>query len=187
MPIQSHSWGRFVIRAAILFIVIAGGVFVGIYIATATGISGRVNLQPLTPSTLENRTNLELNQLWPLVAAADTAGRPVILDTLLDGRKTVIGFVAEGCEACQMFLDRFAGPGKRGDDDVRLILLSPDPDIFIGRYGVQAFQVSPQAMDEWGIHSLPTIVGVNERGTIAFVSSGFPSTLTMDFAKKYLR
>jgi thiol-disulfide isomerase/thioredoxin len=187
MRIHTYSWGRFVIRAVILFIVIAGGVFVGIYIATATGINDSVNLQPLTPTTLENRTGLELNPLWPLFAAADTAGRPVILDTVLNGHKTVVGFVAEGCEACRLFLERFAGVSNRAGDDLQLILLTQDPGFFVRQYGVRAFQVSPQAMDDQGIHSFPTIVGVNERGKVVFVSSGFPTSLTTGFAKKYLR
>lgn len=187
MPIQNHSWGRFIIRAALLFIVIAGGVFVGIYIATATGISDTVNLRPLTPATLENRTGLELNQLWPLIAAADTAGQPVILDTALNGRKTVVAFVAEGCEACRMFLDRFTPRGAGGGEDFQLILLTQNPQYFIERYGVRAYRVSQPAMDDQGIHSLPTIIGVNARGIVPFVSSGFPTSFTTAFAKKYLR
>ncbi len=186
MHIQSQSWGRFVVRAVILFIVIAAGVFVGIYVATATGITDKINLRPSTPANMDNQTRLELNQLWPLVAAADTSGRPVILDTAISGRKTVVAFVAVGCDACRLFLDKFAEAGTESNKAFQLVLLAQNPAYFIERYDGRAFRVTQEVLDEHSVHAFPTIVGINEQGSVVFVSSGFTPNLTIAFVKKYL-
>lgn len=186
MPAGNQSWHRLFVQVLILLILITAGVLCGFFIATKTGIAGRIARSPLNPATMENQTSLRLNGIWPLVQVSDAQGQPVTLDTILSRRKTVISIVSGGCDACRLFLEEFVQTWRESDSLYQFVLLSVHPDFFIKNHNCRAFRITQESLDKYAFHQFPTIVGVDESGRIKFVSSGYTSMLNVAFIKKYL-
>lgn len=186
MPTLHRSWLRLITQGVLLTVIIAIGVFCGIYAATATGIADRVGWRSITPGTMDNQSRLRLNELWPLITVTDLADRPVTFDTVLSGRKTVIGFVSQGCEACRIFAEQFGKVHQESGGAFQLVLLSPNAEFFAATYGCRAYRITDDLLSQYAIGIFPTIVGIGDDGVIKFVSSGYPPKLNAAFVKKYL-
>ena len=96
----------FILKAVIVCITIAFGIYPGMFFATKTGLTG-VGRPVIEPDNTRNPTNLEIGDRFPDLQAADPENNPVDISPLLAGKKRLIAFVADGCHPCHNLLDYF--------------------------------------------------------------------------------
>lgn len=181
---QGHSGYRsMLVKAVIYFVVIGGGVTSGIVIATKLGVADKLASITYTVEDLENNSQLQGKQPFPLLEATDADGNFVDLRPQLNGQRCVVAIISAGCEPCHRFVRFVDRVGLGAEDDLRVILLAVDPEPFRGETDLSVLQVSMDQLNEHEIYSFPTIIGVAEDGRMTLVSSGFSRHITEDFLR----
>jgi hypothetical protein len=180
---QSKSIGKRILELAILFVVVAGGIVTGVLISGKLGLAGRF---ATNASDLPNQTNLKIEDPFPVVSVLDDEGEALDLGAVLSGRKTIVGIVSSGCDACLALADALVEDSALERKGIQTVFLSPEPEFFRDNYRFTTFQVSWEFLDEQSIRGFPTVVGINELGRIGFVSTGYSNQLTSEFLEKNL-
>jgi thiol-disulfide isomerase/thioredoxin len=176
----------FLLKALVLFVVIAGGVIAGIYAAVELGLTNREQSYDFDASDLVNRTQLKLGDRFPSLTVYDDRDSALDLRSMLRGQKTIIGFVSDGCEPCEYLADYLDSAGVDHSQDCRVILLTEEPEYFNTHRDFNTFRPAHEDLDKLGIGSFPTVVGIGRDGTILFVLSGYSRAVIASLLDKYL-
>jgi thiol-disulfide isomerase/thioredoxin len=180
---RSKPVGKRILELAILFVVVAGGIITGVLISGKLGLAGRF---AGNASNLPNQTNLKIEDPFPVVSVSDDEGKMLDFGAVMSGRKTIVGIVSSGCDACLALADALVEDSALERKGIQTVLLSPEPEFFRDNYRFPTFQVSWEFLEEQAIRGFPTIVGVDEHGRITFVSTGYSNQLTSSFLEKNL-
>lgn len=182
---KNTGFGGFLLRAIVLFVVIAGGVATGFLIARHLSRSDG-GMFHFEPSDLLNRTELAIGDPLPTISVFDQRDSLLALGPLPRGQKVILAFISEGCEPCEDLLsfleEREVTPGS----GCRVILLSLGSGGCDEKAGFETFRIKRDVLDELNIRIFPTVVGFGTDGKIAFVSSGFSRVMTGYVIKGYL-
>jgi len=189
MPDTSINYKSFIIKAVIICVTIALGVYFGMFIAVKTGLTGSGGQPAVTPDTMRNTTNLEIGDLLPDIAVIDLDSNPVELTALLQGQKTILAFVADGCNPCHDLLadlltDEAVKSGKR-----QVLLLSDNAAAYSKTGGFPIYQFSREMLAAFEIQSMPTIIGIDGakgQNIIKFVTTGYGQEYTFSIIEQYL-
>jgi hypothetical protein len=179
------GFGGFLLRAAVLFVVITAGVAAGFLIASHLSrrdVSGGFDLRPVD---LANRTNLSVGDTFPDISVRNQQDSALVLAPLVRGRKAILGFVSRGCEPCDELQKFLKAQDTIKMGRCRVLLLAA------GVQGYEAedfdvFLVDRPTIDELDIHIFPTVIGLDADGKITFVSSGFSRVITAPVIEKHL-
>jgi thiol-disulfide isomerase/thioredoxin len=105
---------------------------------------------------------------------------------MLRGKKTILGFVSDGCEPCEYLADFLDSAGVAQSGDCQVILLTEDPEYFNTHWDFNTFRPAHEDLDRLGIGSFPTVMGIDRDGTILFVLSGYSRAVIASLLDKYL-
>lgn len=180
------DWKSFAAKVVVVFVVVVGGTITGFYASSKLGLAGRARSESLSPGDLINKTDINIGDGFPnmLVTGEDNVIRP--LDSLLKGRASLVGFVSDGCEPCEIFTTSLEDSGHLDGDRYQVILLSVAPGYPISDSRVQVFTAPADGLESIGVYTFPTIVGVSRDGRIRFVSSGYTPALLGEFLERHL-
>lgn len=177
--------GKTIIKWLGIFVVVAAGVFVGMTLSVRyTGAGGRRSV--VLPADLRNSTNFVIGQPVPLIEAYHLDGEPFDLQSVLAGRKTVLGFVSQSCGPCKQFLKFLEGSELLASEDYQVLLLSVKPEDDLADYVLPAFRISEELQRELAIDIVPTMVGISEDGVIQLVACGYTDDMNEAFIKEHL-
>lgn len=171
------GFGVFLLKAVVLFVVITGGVAMGVLLAnhlSKRDVAGRFDTHAFD---VLNQTSLEVGDSLPDISLHDERDSTLALTPLVRGRKAILGFVSRGCEPCDELVEFLEERNARGTSRHRVVLLA------VGMQGYEAggfdvFRVDRPTIDELNIRIFPTVIGLDRDGKVAFVSSGFSHLMT---------
>ncbi len=180
---QSIVSKSFLIKSFVSIVVIIIGVTAGLFIATNFGIVKWVHAKTLSPEDIKNNTTLHLGESFPKCEVFDEQNNSVDIESLIQGKKTFIGVVSNGCEAC-MDLMNALGNNRMVPDGFQLILLSSEPKYFYENYDYQVYRIPYEFLIKYSIDSYPTIFTTNEDGTLKIICSGYTDLLNKKFIEQ---
>jgi thiol-disulfide isomerase/thioredoxin len=172
--------------ALILFVVISGGVVAGLFVASRAGLASFGQGHDPSIDKLPNSSLLSVGKEFAPPEIVDDKNRPISLQSALRHKKTLIGIVSEGCDACRAFVEAFAADDNRLDGNYQVILLSNTPEYFRDSWDLATYAVSMDFLLEEQIHAFPTLVAVDENAVVRWVSSGFIPQINAEFVKENL-
>ncbi len=176
----------FIIKAVILMIVIAAGIFAGIFVSVKSGLTGQRAKDMTEVKSLPNATALEIGIHFPYLEVTDSTGLKVSLAELFKEKKTILAFVSSASEPCREFVQMIENLECFRKGRCRVILLYNGEKYFSSKERIVRFGLEQSLLREMRINTFPTIVGVDQEGVIKFVSAGFLRQLNDDFIDKYL-
>ncbi len=169
-----------------LIIISILGITSGVIIASNTTVFDSFRPNTISPSDLVNKSNFTSGDAFPSLDVTNIYGQSTNIDSLLYNRRTVIGFVSEGCDPCQIFVQSMIEEGISSGNDIQLLLFTSDPEYYTETYSVKAFYISEDFINQYAINGFPTIVGVGRKGNISFVSSGYIPMINSSFISQHL-
>ncbi len=176
----------FFLKSLFSFIIIVFGVTAGLFLGNFFGFTSKVNSMSFEPEKITQDTNLELHQKFPEVQVDDLLDFQSSLTPLLAGKKTLLCFVSNGCDACIQFVNAISDKSILPDNSYQIILLSPDVEFFKKNYSFSAYQVNWDFLESQHINKFPTIMGIDESRAIKFIHTGYIPQLDIDYLKTYL-
>jgi hypothetical protein len=179
------GFGVFLLKAVVLFVVITGGVAMGVLLAnhfSKRDVAGRFDTHVLG---VLNQTSLEVGDSLPAINLHDERDSTLALTPLVRGRKAILGFVSGGCEPCDELVEFLKERNVPEAGRCRVLLLA------VGMQGYQAegfdvFRVDRPIIDELKVRIFPTVIGLDADGKVAFVSSGFSHLMTAPLIDRHL-
>lgn len=180
----SGFWG-YVLKAAVLFVVIAGGVAAGFLIANHLVNRQAARGFDFKPSDLLNQSALAIGDTLPDITVCDECDSTLALVPVVSGCKTILGFVSRGCEPCDELVEFLKERHLPQSGRCQVVLLAAG----IQGYDAQDFdiyRVSRPTIDTLQIRIFPTVIGLNPDGRVTFVSSGFSRVMTGPVIDKHL-
>lgn len=184
--IRSRFSPAILLQGIALFVLIAGGIVTGLYIAGKMGITGSVMASSLTAEDLQNKSKFEVGKRLPDLQLTDRSDQPVSTDDVLRGQKTLLAFVSNGCGACQQFTARFERPNALPDDSYQVVLVSSAPEFFFENSPLPSYRVPQSILDEYEVFGMPTLIGIDAEGTMKFVSTGYAPAMDGSFFESAL-
>jgi thiol-disulfide isomerase/thioredoxin len=185
MAMQS-SIGKYVLLGIIGFVVIAGGVFTGIFVSVKTGLASDVFGDASIPQEFHNNTVIKTGDAVPEIIGTTPDGSTTTLAEYLDGQPGVVAYVSNGCDPCHKMAEHFQNSEALKNGEFRLVLISLDPQFFVDEYGYDALQIDASTTEELQLFATPTMFGIRPDGTVGFVVSGFSPDLGDEYFLKYL-
>ena len=182
------NYKAFIIKAAILCVTIAAGVYLGMFIAVKSGLSGG-GATTIAPDNMRNSTNLEIGDQFPDLQIIDTDGNLVNISTLLDGRKTMVAFVAEGCKPCHELMEYLRTSETIREKQLNVLIVTQEPAAFTPLTELPVYEVSQAVMNTLSIQGMPTLIGVESKkglNIVKFATGGFGYDFTESILKEYL-
>ncbi|MEW5922972.1 MAG: redoxin domain-containing protein [Candidatus Zixiibacteriota bacterium] len=183
----TSNYKDFIIKAVIICVTIAAGVYLGMFIAVRTGLTGGGN-QQMPPDQMRNTTNLEIGDQFPDLQIADADGNQISINTLLDGRKTIVAFVAEGCKPCHDLMEYFKTSEVIREKQLGVLILTQDPTAFAPLTDFPVYGVTAELMNALSIQGMPTLIGVESKkglNIVKFATGGFGYDFTEGILNKY--
>ena len=141
------DFGGFLLKAIVLFVVIAGGVAAGFLIANHLSRRGIAGGFALELSDLPNQTGLAVGDIFPDITVRDEQDSVLVLTPLVRDSKTVLGFVSKGCEPCDELRKFLCGHDAVSAGRCRVVLLA----VGIQGYdagGLDVFRIDRPTIDE---------------------------------------
>lgn len=181
------NYKSFLIKAAIIWVTIAAGVYLGMFISVRSGLTGSGN-QTIPQDKMHNSTNLEIGDQFPDLQIADNDGNAINIGTLLNGQKAIIAFVAEGCKPCHDLMEYFRTSEIIAENQYRVIILSQEPAAFIPLTDLPVYSITSDMMDALHIQGMPTMIGVDGtkgHNIVKFATGGFGYDFTESILKEY--
>ena len=172
MSVKPSDTKQFVVKAAIVFVVIVLGIVVGVAISVKTGLTERLK-GGSTAAELPNRTALNTGDSLPSFEVFDQNGQAVPIEQLASGQRMLIAFVSNGCGPCHTLVEHLQGLNGQDGFDYGVLLLSLSPEFFIENHNLPTFRIEQSVMDEYDIHVMPTIITVDENGLLQSIASGY--------------
>jgi hypothetical protein len=166
---EKLSLREFIVRAAVMFVVIAGGVAVGLGIGTKMGFgSGKGNFDPSENLSIQLRTGKSI----PHIQVRDSAGAVVDLASVVNAERQVVAFVSPTCGPCQnlMMFIAAAAPVKSGD--LPVVVVTTNAAAFAHFEGATFYNVASADLDSIDVKLFPTFIGT-EHGRIVFAQASF--------------
>lgn len=185
-PRSNTGFGLFLLKALVLFVVIAGGVALGYVVAARFGVSDRAQNFDIEDPDMFNKTLLRTGEKLPSLEAWIEGDSSLVLPLVQHDRKTILAFVSGGCEPCEYVVTLLDSVDAARSSSLHIILLAEEPEDFYYDTAFDLFRVDPERVSEFGIQAFPTVIGVDEDGTISFVSSGFSRTILNSLIDRYL-
>lgn len=179
------SFGILLLKAVVLFVVIAGGVATGFLVANHLSKRDVVGGFEIEPSDLLNQTALAIGDTLPDITVLDGRDSTLALTPLVRGHKAILGSVSRGCEPCDELLEFLEERNLREAGRCGVVLLAAG----VQRYeaeGYDVYRIDRPTIDELKIRIFPTVIGMNPDRTVAFVSSGFSRVMTAPVIDKHL-
>lgn len=175
-----------IVQAVVLFVLIAGGIVAGLYIAGQLGITGKVSAASFSVNDLRNLSRLQIGTQVPDLHLTDSNGDAVSTASVLKGRKTLLAFVSNGCDACAQFTSRYERPSALPDGNYQVVLVSMTPEYFFESSPLTTYRVPESVIEDYEVFGMPTLVGVDEHGVTRFVSTGYMPLIDADFLRASL-
>jgi hypothetical protein len=179
------GFGMFLLKAAVLFVVITAGVAAGFLIANHLAKRDVAGGFEIGVSDLLNQTSLAVGDTLPEITVLDERDSTLALKPLVQGRKAIVGFVSRGCEPCEELMEFLEERHVREKGRCRVILLAAGIQGYEAE-GYDVFRVGRPAIDTLKIRIFPTVIGLDPDGKVTFVSSGFSRLLTAPVIDKHL-
>ena len=178
MQKQISSFSGFLLKAIVLFVVIAGGVATGFLVANHLSKKDQTGVFDVEPSDLLNRATLAIGDVLPAITVYDDGDSVSVLNPLAGDQKTIIAFVSKGCAPCDDFLTFLEELEVATTGLCRVVLLAFGVGDVSGGTDFEVFRIEPETLNELEIRIFPTIIGLGTDGKIDFASSGFSRVMT---------
>lgn len=173
----------FITKSLISLVVIVIGVISGLYIAIDFGLVKWIQAQTLTPEDIVNNTNLKIDDEFPQCKVTDKNGTSYDITSLIEGKKSIVAIVSNGCEAC-LDLMYALDNNKIVPDDYQLILLSSDPEYFFQEYNYNTYKVPYEFLLNNSLEAYPTILVTSKIGKLRIICSGYTSLMSKKFIEQ---
>ena len=184
-PRPGSGLGVFLLKAAVLFVVITGGVVAGFVIANHLSKRNVAGGFDIGASGLLNQTSVAVGDTLPDISVRDERDSTLALAPVVEGRKAILGFVSNGCEPCDDLLEFLEERKVREAGRCLVVLLAAGIQGYQAE-GYNVFRVDRPTIDQLKIRIFPTVIGMEPDGTVAFVSSGFSRLMTAPVIDKHL-
>lgn len=183
--LAAQSPRKTVFMLVVIFVVMTAGVAAGIYLATRFGFVTWAKRVTLKATELNNSTSLRLGDRFPSFQVTGADGETVEVSQLTGGKRTILAFVSNGCEACDEFLAA-ARSGQIVPEHSQMILLTMEPEHFSSMYTYPSYGIDQGFLDQHSIYTSPTIIGLDKSGDMKVICSGFTELLSRDFMEQTL-
>ena len=167
------------LQGLILFVIMAGGVLTGLYIANEFGIVSWFDQNETTAETLKNNTTLKLDQAFPVCNALDENDQPLLVDSILADKNTIVAIVTNGCEAC-LELMYHIDSGSYVPDGFEVVLLTTDPEFFRETYDHPIYKITYDFLMAHKIEAYPTVFVTDEDAVLKVICTGYTESITPD-------
>lgn len=141
---------------------------------------GRAHVPPLEDWVSHNPSLLEMGKPFPNEAVINLQGGVDSTRTLMAGSKTVILFVASGCEPCARAVEMWKNEADELPADLRVIGIAAGDTAEVAKYKSETGFPYPIYCDaqylfaqQYDLRSFPSMVVVDGDGNVAFVLAGF--------------
>lgn len=194
LKIPNTDWKRFLLMAVVTTVVLVVGVGAGTYLGFAT--SG-VKIGTTPKEYLQNNSYLKLGDSFPdyEMTNIDTGVRTTVSSLYRSG-PIVMVFVEPGCNACNLLSDAWKGSLLKEIDRNIQVAIVYDSEAVENEQTHDFLYDWPRAsrlssnrssqLDIDGIFATPTIVGLDENGSVQFISTGFDVRVDANFINHYL-
>jgi hypothetical protein len=160
---------EFLLRAVVMFVIIAGGVFAGLALGVRLGLgSSNTGFDPHK----ELPEHLSVGRPFPDLEVRDSVGVTVDLAKAVSDGKQIVAFVSPTCGPCQNLVTFLAQAPSVQAGSFQVALVSTDPDAFPHFQGARFYRIYGSTLDSLGVKLFPTMVGV-EHGQIAYAQGTF--------------
>jgi peroxiredoxin len=140
-----------------------------------------------------NRTSLNGGDPFPSEELLDPDSNVVNIGAVLDGRKTVIVFLAPGCEPCAMAIDNWKKEAGKLPAGLAVMGIANGGPAEVREYRDKTEFPFPVYADphylytqQYDISSFPTTVGLGGDGRVAFVMHGFDEDFSLTDANELI-
>lgn len=125
-------------------------------------------------------TSIKMGDSFPSLDLADLDGGSVNTYELIAGRKILIVLLSPGCEPCAQAIVEWSEYAGRIPDDLSIIgIVNCDPVsalVYTSEYdfpfGLYSDTANVLASD-YGLVGYPTVIGIDEKGKVMFISEGW--------------
>jgi len=166
------------------FVIISGGVYVGVTLSVNTGLATELNNYTLG-AEINNNSSFKLESTLSSFEVFTKDGNTTISDSLLLAEKSIVGFVENGCEPCLIFLE-YLKTADLENNGYSIVLLSSDLEFIPDELKKYAYLISGDVLEQLQIHTSPTIIGIDKSLSIKFVLGGFNKVFDIEYITKYL-
>ena len=173
---KSESIGSFLLKALILLVVIAAGVFAGFWISSKTGLTG-VFGGNAAPQEMINRSNVRVGDIFPPVTVRRD-GAETDIRTLLLGKRSLVAFVSGACEPCRLLVEEAARWPSVIEGNLQVLLLTRTPEAHRGSPLLQVYEIPTEVLPQLEIGVFPTLYVINEAGEVRVALSGYSEAMT---------
>jgi thiol-disulfide isomerase/thioredoxin len=169
---------RELILYSIAFLVVAFvGVLLGNWFITshqARAYERQVLTRPPATATIKS------GDIFPAMELTDLDGRSVSTSALINGHKTLLILLSPGCEPCALAIAEWQEYKNKIPDDLSIIgvvNIEPDPALLYISDNGFPFSVFCDTANilavDYGLVGFPTIVGIDDKGKVIFISEGW--------------
>jgi len=177
---------EFILRSIIFVVIIAIGTSLGLFLGNKLGFVGITEGKPLEPKDIIHDTNLIVGQKFPNTQVENLSRNRFNLDFLINGEKTLLCFVSNGCEPCLEFVDEMTENSAYTNSDYKPVLITMDLEFYDENYNFTAYRPMVDFLNAQSIHKYPTLIGIDQNRVIKFIIPGLSSFIDPDFIDKYL-
>jgi hypothetical protein len=183
-------------KSNILYLILAGIIiFFAVFLGTRFGLAVRGgDGSELTPETLSNQSSVKIGDVTPILNISRLKGVPASLSEVIAGRKTLIGFLTPGCGPCKDLLADWSSESVLASADWQTVIVAvgtPDevadefPETIKARFPIY-FCDEGLLNQVCKINIFPTLMGIDQKGFVRFVASGYSRRISRSFFDKYL-
>jgi thiol-disulfide isomerase/thioredoxin len=183
-------------KSNILYLLLAGVIiFLAVFLGTRFGLAVKGgNGSDLTPETLSNQSSVKIGDATPSLNISTLKGEPASLSEAIAGHNTLVGFLTPGCGPCKnLITDWLAEPAPDNADWQTVIVAigTPEevaeefPETIRNRYPIYYCQ-EDLLNRVCNVNLFPTLMGIDHKGLVRFVASGYSRRISRSFFDKYL-
>lgn len=184
MANQSGSFGSFLLKALVLLVVIAVGVFAGFWISAKTGLTNAFSSHEPPMQTM-NRSNVKVGDMFPPVTVK-VNGEETDIRTLLGGKRSMVAFVSGTCEPCQMLVGDLPSWEMVTSGDLQVLLLTRTPEAYGENPAFAVCELPTEVLQQLEVNVFPTFYLVNEAGEVRVATSGYGEAMTEEMLTREL-
>jgi hypothetical protein len=183
-------------RSNVFYLLLAGTViFFGTFIGVRAGLAFKSSDgTELSPETLSNQTTMKIGREVPDLPLLSLDGSQSTLATITNGRRSLVGFLTLGCGACKDLLNDWSSLALSPEEGRQIVIVA------VGTPEQAATELPQSVRDRYpiycceevtldaacGVSVFPTQAGIDQKGLIRFVASGYTKQIGRSFFDKYL-
>ncbi len=176
--------GQYVIKAVIICVGIAGGIFIGVFLVKQPGSAQVRNVR--VGDNKDHQPLFIAGDPLPPFSVLDEDGETKSIVDQISSRRALVFFTASKCEPCLSMHDFVERTLRRQLSEKTMVITlvdGADSSLVLSAPASSHQEANRYKYDRVGMRSeynvriYPTIVGVNENGRIDFLQTGFSTGL----------